>query len=70
MCGKNLSVSEKTERGDAEMKKARSAAAVILAAATAVLMANTAVMAETKAAGPGNFHRDRPDGIQQYRPDQ
>lgn len=52
------------------MKKTGRAAAVILAAATAVLMANTAVMAETKAAGPGNFHRDRPDGIQQYRPDQ
>ena len=34
------------------MKKTRRAAAVILAAATAVLMANTAVMAETKAAGP------------------
>ena len=34
------------------MKKTRRAAAVILAAATAVLMANTTVMAETKAAGP------------------
>ena len=34
------------------MRKARKAAAVILAAATAVLMANTTVMAETKAAGP------------------
>ena len=34
------------------MKKTRRAAAVILAAATAVLMANPAVMAETKSAEP------------------
>lgn len=34
------------------MRKTRKAAAVILAAATAVLMANTTVMAETKAAEP------------------
>ena len=51
------------------MKKTRRAAAVILAAATAVLMANPAVMAETKAAEPEfSIETDRTE--YSSRPDQ